>query len=101
MIYFLQENNEILHKAGFQIEQPEEAHYILTKPYIDFSSQAKKDWFDLHIMIKIGAIEFPFIALRNHLIHGKKNLQTCQRTVIFDPTKLVREIPWISYTFKY
>lgn len=23
-------------------------------------------------MIKIGAIEFPFIALRNHLIHGKK-----------------------------
>jgi len=72
LIYFLQDNNELLNEAGFQIDQPEEASYVLSKPRIDFSSTAKKDWFDLHIIIKAGNIEFPFLALRNHLIQGKK-----------------------------
>ena len=72
LIYFLQDNNEILNQAGFQVEQPEEASYVLSKPIIDFRSDAKKDWFDLHIIVKAGDVEFPFLALRNHLIEGKK-----------------------------
>ncbi|MCK9450309.1 MAG: SNF2-related protein [Bacteroidales bacterium] len=72
LIYFLQDNNELLDEAGFRVEQPEEANYVISKPYIDFSSTAKKDWFDLHIIVKAGTIEFPFLALRNHLIQGKK-----------------------------
>lgn len=85
LIYFLQENNEILHKAGFQIEQPEEAYYILSKPYMDFSSQAKNDWFDLQLMIKVGTIEFPFIALRNHLIQGKKTYRLANGQLFLIP----------------
>lgn len=72
LIYFLQDNNEILNQAGFQVEQPKEANYVLSKPYIDYSAKAKKDWFDLQIIVKAGDIEFPFLALRNHLIQGKK-----------------------------
>lgn len=72
LIYFLQEKNEILNQLGFQINQPKEAHYQLSKPRMNFNTKPKKDWFDLQMIVKAGDIEFPFLALRNHLIEGKK-----------------------------
>lgn len=59
-----------LEQLGFQIVQDHVKPYVLAAPAVIFRHKQSTDWFELDITIKVGDFEFPFIALKNHLLQG-------------------------------
>ncbi len=70
-IRFVNENAGFLKDNGFIIEQPKSECYLIDKPEVILSNHDQTDWFDLKIIIKIQNAKIPFIALKDHILHGE------------------------------
>ncbi|MDP2236741.1 MAG: SNF2-related protein [Bacteroidales bacterium] len=68
---FLIENKAALKEEGFIIEQKETNPWNFDKPYLRIKNQMQNDWFDLFIMINLGDISLPFVALKNHILQNE------------------------------
>ena len=71
---WLQKNQEQLEILGFTVRQTQldNKRYFLGKSYISIDVKENIDWFDIHMVVKFGEYEIPFLKLRK-LILAKKN----------------------------
>ena len=69
---YVVENRSAIERAGFRIEQEEEERHLLEKPMLVLNNHTFTDWFDLHIVIRIGQKEIPFQALSQHILNGER-----------------------------
>lgn len=66
-----------LSEQGIEVRQntTNSKRYFLGYSSLDVSIKEGNDWFDIYARVRFGEFEIPFIKLRNHILHGKKEFQ--------------------------
>lgn len=73
LLDWLTENKELLSGKGFQfIQDYFREKYFIGKPAITLNADERSDWFDLRGYVLFGEHKVPFIALKNNILHGKR-----------------------------
>ncbi len=73
VVSFILDNKTFLERSGFVIEQQEDGNrFVLTRPEIVLRNYHYTDWFDLHILIRVGDTEIPFMDLKEHILHRRQ-----------------------------
>ncbi len=69
-LYWLINYKRKLQKSGFNIINPlfQKKPIILTKPQLKINTSKDNDWFDIHAIVKIGNISFPFSFLKQNIL---------------------------------
>ncbi|KAA3635677.1 MAG: ATP-dependent helicase [Bacteroidetes bacterium] len=72
MIEWLSNNRKNLEKAGFEVKSPlvdgEEIH--LHVPSLSMDVKKINDWFDIHAVVRVGDVTFPFSRLGKNIREG-------------------------------
>jgi len=70
---WLNDHNNTLHEQGISIEQTEEFNkYFIGLREIKLEVKEQKDWFDIQAVVKFGEYSFPFLALKENILRGKR-----------------------------
>ena len=72
---WVNQHYEVLIEQGYEIEQPEnEGHkrYVFGITKINLEVKENNDWFDINAIVYFGIYRIPFIQLKNHILHHKK-----------------------------
>lgn len=70
LLNWISANYQHLIERGFEIEQAEgKKKYLLGSTRIDVSVEERNDWFDIHMLVRFGRYEIPFIQLREHILN--------------------------------
>jgi len=74
LINWINVNHDLLINKGYEIEQKTENQkkYLLGNTLIDLQIKEQNDWFDIHATVRFGPYEIPFIDLRDHILHQKR-----------------------------
>jgi SNF2 family DNA or RNA helicase len=72
LVTHLQHLKEEFDKQDIKIIQQTENVFLLAQPRLQTDYTIERDWFDLHMMVKAGKLEFPFVALKNHILQGER-----------------------------
>ncbi|HPE42718.1 MAG TPA: DEAD/DEAH box helicase [Bacteroidales bacterium] len=72
LVTHMQNLKEEFDKQNIKITQHTEKVFLLAKPHLQTDYTVERDWFDLHMMVKAGELEFPFVALKNHILNGER-----------------------------
>ncbi|WP_134091466.1 DEAD/DEAH box helicase [Olivibacter sp. XZL3] len=74
LINWINVNHDFLVNKGYQIEQKAENQrkYLLGNTKIQLEVKEENDWFDVHAVVRFGPYEIPFIQLRDHILHQKR-----------------------------
>lgn len=73
IINWVNENLPALTAQGFEIEQANTSKQFSFAPNkIDFEVKQDNDWFDINAVVYFGEYAIPFIALKNHILHKKR-----------------------------
>ncbi|MGC8865365.1 MAG: DEAD/DEAH box helicase [Bacteroidales bacterium] len=75
LLDFLSNNKELLEKQGFIIETRLDHKYYLQTPHLHTEFKFHNDWFDLYLVIRVGEMEFPFTALKDHILEGNPDFE--------------------------
>lgn len=69
MIEWLSENRKALEQAGFTVQPPEHEgeEIFLHKPSLQMDINRDNDWFDVHAIVTVGDISFPFARLGKNI----------------------------------
>lgn len=66
-------HKEKIEEAGFKIIQEEERQkYFLGNREIKIDVKEFNDWFDINAVVKFGEFQFPFLALKEYILRGKR-----------------------------
>ncbi len=70
---WLNEHVAALKDAGIELEQSNEFNkYFIGAREIKLEVKEQKDWFDIKAVVTFGAYTFPFIALKENILKGKR-----------------------------
>lgn len=70
---WLSENDEALKTQHISIEQSEEFNkYFIGAREIKLEVKEQKNWFDIHAVVTFGKYSFPFLALKENILKGKR-----------------------------
>ncbi|SFG57162.1 DEAD/DEAH box helicase [Pedobacter insulae] len=73
IITWVNEHIELLQENGFEIEQASSGkRFVFGTNKIDFDIKEDNDWFDIKAIVYFGAHPIPFIALKQHILHKKR-----------------------------
>lgn len=73
IITWVNEHNEALENEGFSIEQASSGkRFVLGSSKIDFEIKEDNDWFDINAIVYFGIHPIPFISLKQHILHKKR-----------------------------
>jgi superfamily II DNA or RNA helicase len=73
IITWVNENIETLTAQGFEIEQASTGkRFVLGANKIDFEIKEDNDWFDINAIVYFGIHPIPFISLKQHILHKKR-----------------------------
>lgn len=74
LINWINVNHDYLIQKGYQIEQKTDnlKKYLLGTTKISLEIKEQNDWFDIHAIVRFGSFEIPFIQLREHILHQKR-----------------------------
>lgn len=77
LVNWINVNHDQLINKGYQIEQRTENQkkYLLGNTKIDIEVRESNDWFDIHALVRFGPYEIPFIQLREHILHQKREFE--------------------------
>ena len=85
---WISEHHEDLISRGFEFEQDSSAKkYIIGNSKIDLEIQEKNDWFDINAIVQFGAYRIPFIQLKNHILHKKREFTLPNGEIAIIPEK--------------
>lgn len=85
---WISEHHEILVEQGFEFEQDTGAKkYLIGNSKIDLEIKEKNDWFDIHAIVQFGQYKIPFIQLRNHILHKKREFLLPNGEIAIIPEK--------------
>ena len=70
---WLNENDYLLKQQNITIDQAQEFNkYFIGPREISFEVKEQKDWFDIHAIVTFGSFSFPFLALKENILKGKR-----------------------------
>ncbi len=88
IINWVNEHISILENAGFEIEQHTGAKkFLLAINKIDFEIKEDNDWFDINAIVYFGTHAVPFISLKQHILHKKREFTLPDGTIAIIPEK--------------
>ncbi|HER09969.1 MAG TPA: hypothetical protein ENO20_13780, partial [Bacteroides sp.] len=74
-INFLNEHASTLVESGIGFRHRLQLNYYLGKIHLELESKEREDWFDIFARVHFGEYAVPFIALRDHILQGKREFQ--------------------------
>lgn len=88
VLNWINENIESLHEQDFKIEQSQSGkRFLFGVSKIHFDVQEDNDWFDIHAMVHFGEHSVPFIALKQHILHKKREFLLPDGEIAIIPEK--------------
>ncbi|WP_316819662.1 DEAD/DEAH box helicase [Pedobacter gandavensis] len=88
ILNWVNEHIEQLKTEGFEIEQDQGAKkFQFASNKIDFEIKEDNDWFDIHAIVYFGSHPIPFIALKQHILHKKREFPLPDGSIAIIPEK--------------
>jgi len=73
LINWVNEHIDTLKDNGFELEQTGTAkRFVFGSSKIDFEISEDNDWFDIRAVVYFGPYPIPFMALKQHILHKKR-----------------------------
>ncbi|WP_426327199.1 DEAD/DEAH box helicase [Pedobacter sp. R-06] len=87
-INWVNEHIEILQASGFEIEQATgQKKFVFGASKIDLEVKEGNDWFDIHAVVWFGKYQIPFLSLKQHILHKKREFLLPDGEVAIIPDK--------------
>ncbi|WP_293310404.1 DEAD/DEAH box helicase [Pedobacter sp. UBA5917] len=87
-INWVNEHIELLESSGFEIEQATgQKKFVLGASKIDLEVKEGNDWFDIHAVVWFGKYQIPFLSLKQHILHKKREFLLPDGEVAIIPDK--------------
>ena len=88
IINWVNEHIEQLKEEGFEIEQHQGTKkFLFATNKIDFEIKEDNDWFDINAIVYFGTHPIPFIALKQHILHKKREFTLPDGAIAIIPEK--------------
>jgi len=87
-INWINEHIELLEASGFEIEQATgQKKFVFGASKIDLEVKEGNDWFDIHAVVWFGKYQIPFLSLKQHILHKKREFLLPDGEVAIIPDK--------------
>ncbi|MNK67568.1 ATP-dependent helicase HepA [compost metagenome] len=87
-INWVNEHIEILQTSGFEIEQATgQKKFVFGVSKIDLEVKEENDWFDINAVVWFGKYQIPFLSLKQHILHKKREFLLPDGEVAIIPDK--------------
>ncbi|WP_175632815.1 DEAD/DEAH box helicase [Pedobacter ghigonis] len=87
-INWVNEHIEILQASGFEIEQATgQKKFVFGVSKIDLEVKEENDWFDINAVVWFGKYQIPFLSLKQHILHKKREFLLPDGEVAIIPDK--------------
>jgi len=88
LLNWVNEHIEQLKERGYTIEQStSNKKFLFASSKIDFEIKEDNDWFDINAIVYFGIHPVPFIALKQHILHKKREFTLPDGTIAIIPEK--------------
>lgn len=88
VINWINEHLETLNSHGYEIEQSSGGkRFLFAVNKIDFDIKESNDWFDIDAIVYFGSYPVPFISLKNHILHKKREFTLPDGSIAIIPEK--------------
>ena len=88
LLNWVNEHVEPLKEGGYSIEQSTgHKKFLFASSKIDFEIQEDNDWFDINAIVYFGHHPVPFISLKQHILHKKREFILPDGTIAIIPEK--------------
>ncbi|RZL16342.1 MAG: ATP-dependent helicase, partial [Pedobacter sp.] len=85
---WINEHIEILEAAGFEIEQATgQKRFVFGASKIDLEVKEGNDWFDINAVVWFGKYQIPFLSLKQHILHKRREFTLPDGEVAIIPDK--------------
>ncbi len=74
-IQFINEYGKYLQDSGISLRHRLERAFYLQEIKLELESEEKEDWFDVKAVVRFGDYTVPFLRLKDHLLHGKREFE--------------------------
>ncbi|MDN3587456.1 DEAD/DEAH box helicase [Pedobacter aquatilis] len=87
-INWINEHIEMLTEAGFEIEQATgQKRFVFGASKIDLEIKEGNDWFDINAVVWFGKYQIPFLSLKQHILHKRREFILPDGEVAIIPDK--------------
>ncbi|MBC6111064.1 SNF2-related protein [Pedobacter fastidiosus] len=87
-INWVNEHIEILQGSGFEIEQATgQKKFVFGANKIDLEVKEGNDWFDINAVVWFGKYQIPFLSLKQHILHKRREFLLPDGEVAIIPDK--------------
>jgi len=87
-INWVNEHIEILEASGFEIEQATgQKRFVLGASKIDLEIKEGNDWFDIYAVVWFGKYQIPFLSLKQHILHKRREFLLPDGEIAIIPDK--------------
>jgi SNF2 family DNA or RNA helicase len=77
-----------LQERGFEIQQTSGTKkFLFATNHIDFEIKEENDWFDINAIVYFGTFAIPFISLKQHILHKKREFTLPDGAIAIIPEK--------------
>ncbi|RZK82457.1 MAG: DEAD/DEAH box helicase [Pedobacter sp.] len=88
IINWINEHIDELTEKGFEIEPPSGVKkFLFATNKIDFEIKEDNDWFDINAIVYFGNHPVPFISLKQHILHKKREFALPDGSIAIIPEK--------------
>ena len=88
IINWINEHIDALKEQGFEIEPPSgNKKFLFATNKIDFEINEDNDWFDINAIVYFGNHPIPFISLKQHILHKKREFTLPDGSIAIIPEK--------------
>jgi len=88
ILNWVNEHIELLKEKGYAIEQSTgNKKFLFASSKIDFEIKEDNDWFDINAIVYFGTHPVPFISLKQHILHKKREFLLPDGTIAIIPDK--------------
>ncbi|TDQ09722.1 DEAD/DEAH box helicase [Pedobacter metabolipauper] len=88
VINWVNEHIETLRSCGFEIEQQNGVKkFLLAANKIDFEIKEDNDWFDINAIVYFGEHPIPFMSLKQHILHKRREFTLPDGAIAIIPEK--------------
>lgn len=88
ILNWVNEHIEQLKTKGYSIEQSiGNKKFLFASSKIDFEISEDNDWFDINAIVYFGIHPVPFISLKQHILHKKREFSLPDGTIAIIPDK--------------
>jgi len=88
IINWVNEHITELKEKGFAIEQAAGAKkFLFATNHINFEISEDNDWFDINAVVYFGSFPIPFLSLKQHILHKKREFTLPDGSIAIIPEK--------------